>query len=142
MTQTIFSTGFPLSFFFPCHKPEVHRGSWQLLLPAQRGGSAVGQNPTVPGIIPREREDGSHLHVQSCPPSPAPGPASTQSTPQPPQRPPLLSPNASKPEHPSGINIPPVPTCEQAEKGKWLTPSYGASQSQQPQGPGDSFLLY
>lgn len=52
-----------LCLFFSCHEPKVHGGSCQLPLPTQRGGSAVGWNPTVPGITPAEWEDGSHLHV-------------------------------------------------------------------------------
>jgi len=58
MTQTIFSTGFSLSFFSSC-KPQVRWGSCHLPSPTHTGGSAAGQNPTVPGISPAEQEDGS-----------------------------------------------------------------------------------
>lgn len=141
-----------LCIFFSCHKPKVHRGSCQLPSPTQRRGSAVGQNPTVPGIIPMEREDGSHLHVlpNCCAALPSlsshqhcfhPN-KTTATTPRPTSLVPNTCwPEVSKIEHPSEINIPPVSTCEHREE-KWLTRSYRASQNQQPESPGNSFLIY
>lgn len=48
-----------LCLFFSSHKPQVCRGRCHLPSPTRTGGSVVGQNPMVPGIVPTEQEDGS-----------------------------------------------------------------------------------
>lgn len=126
MTQTIFSTGFPLSFF-SCHKPEVHRGSCQFPLPAQRAGSAVARtprcqasssgmggwfpSPCAPKLLCRAASLSSHQHCFHSN-------NSTATTLHPAQLiPSTCWPEISKLEHPSGINILPAPKCEHTERG-------------------------
>lgn len=150
MTQTIFSTGFPLSFIFLsqtrspqgklpapvantkrrlCWGPEPHG--------ARHHPSRIGRWFPFPCALKLLCSAAFTLH-QHC------FPQTTLQRPHHIQRCSSLTPAGQKSQNLSIFWNKYSPSFHvwTHRKGKWLTRSYRASQSQQPESPGNSFLIY
>lgn len=118
MTQTIFSTGFPLSFFF-LSQTRSAQGKLPVPFASTERRLCCSQNPTVPGII---QWDGRMVPISTCSQTPVQSCFHSNNTTATTLHPAQLIPNTCWPElpkieHLSGINIPPFPKCEHTERG-------------------------